>query len=155
MLFDEMTLHWKANIDFVLSLLSIGDILRQKCQQQRHMTVSIVLALAPWVSHFYIGIVFKAIMPATATHESDHCTCLGPLGWPDPNRNDPICVALPKVAKATTVTWLSCVAVTDGFDNKHRQCKWSITDEYKVSSKRLLLPVSQQIKKLIQQNAKA
>jgi hypothetical protein len=29
-----------------LSLLSIGNILRQKCQQQRHATVTIVLALA-------------------------------------------------------------------------------------------------------------
>ncbi len=45
------------------------------------------------------------IMPATAKHNSDTqqslLTCLGHLGWHDINRNDPICVALPKVAKAS------------------------------------------------------
>ncbi len=42
------------------------------------------------------------------------------------NRNDPICVAPLKVAKASTVTWLSSVAVADGHANKCCICKWSI-----------------------------
>ncbi len=36
------------------------------------------------------------------THGSHYYTCLGHLGWRDANRNDPISVALPKVAKAST-----------------------------------------------------
>ncbi len=44
------------------------------------------------------------------------------------NRNDPIRVAPPKVAKGITVTWLSRVAVADGYANKRHQCKRSITD---------------------------
>ncbi len=44
------------------------------------------------------------------------------------NRNDPIRVAPPKVAKAITVTWLSRVIVADGYANKRHQCKRSITD---------------------------
>ena len=42
-------------------------------------------------------------MPMTATCDSYYCTCLGHLGQPDANRNDPISVALPKVAKASRV----------------------------------------------------
>jgi len=51
------------------------------------------------------------------------------LPWPNErNRYDPICVAPPKVAKAITVTWLSRVAVADGYANRRHQCKRSITD---------------------------
>jgi hypothetical protein len=35
-------------------------------------------------------------------------TCLGHLGWHDMNMNDPICVVLPKVAKASTVVTVEC-----------------------------------------------
>ncbi len=41
--------------------------------------------------------------PALAACNSHYCTCLGHLGQCDPNRNDPICAASPKVAKASTV----------------------------------------------------
>ncbi len=34
-------------------------------------------------------------------HASYYCTCLGHLEQRDINRNDPICVALPKMAKAS------------------------------------------------------
>jgi len=34
----------------------------------------------------YVGDVFKAKMPATATSESHYCTCLGHLGWRNTNR---------------------------------------------------------------------
>ncbi len=57
---------------------------------------------------------FKAKMPTTVAHDIYHCTCLGHLGWYDTNRNDPICVTLPKVAKASTVTWLLRVTVASG-----------------------------------------
>jgi hypothetical protein len=44
--------------------------------------------------------------------------CLPYWPWPNErNRNNPICVTLPKVAKASTVT------VTDGFANERRQLK--------------------------------
>jgi hypothetical protein len=38
----------------------------------------------------------------TATLDSHYCTCLGQLGQRGINRHDPICVAPPKVAKAST-----------------------------------------------------
>jgi hypothetical protein len=41
--------------------------------------------------------------------DSHHCTCHGHLGRCDINRNSPICVALPKVAMASTMV---TVAVT-------------------------------------------
>jgi hypothetical protein len=44
-----------------------------------------------------------AIMPMTATCDSDHYTCLGHLGQRDINRNNPICVASSKVTKTNTV----------------------------------------------------
>ncbi len=55
----------------------------------------------------YIGDVFTAISQATATCDShivygqSLLTCLGHLGRHDINRNDPIFVVLPKVAKAS------------------------------------------------------
>jgi hypothetical protein len=42
------------------------------------------------------------IMLATETHDCHHCPCIGHLGQCDMNRNDPICVVLPEVAKAST-----------------------------------------------------
>jgi hypothetical protein len=53
---------------------------------------------------------------------------LATLGSATKNRNDPICVALSKVAKASMMMWLLCVAVADSFANKLRQCKQSIMD---------------------------
>ncbi len=46
------------------------------------------------------GNVFKVKMVATVTYNNHYCACLGHLGQ---NRNDPICVTLPKVAKASSV----------------------------------------------------
>ncbi len=69
-----------------------------------------------------------AIMPPLAPSVF---TCLGHLGWRDTDRIISIYVMPPKVAKANTVvtvTWLSCVAVADGFANKLCQCKQSIMD---------------------------
>jgi hypothetical protein len=51
----------------------------------------------------YIDNVFKAKMPVTATHDSHYCTCLGHLWWRKENRNNPISVAPPKGAKASTI----------------------------------------------------
>ncbi len=42
---------------------------------------------------------FRAIMPATATQDSHHCTCLGPLGRRDTDRIISICIVSPRVAK--------------------------------------------------------
>jgi len=50
----------------------------------------------------HIDNVFEVKMPASGTCASHYCTCLGHLGWGDKNRNDPICVAPPKVAKASS-----------------------------------------------------
>jgi hypothetical protein len=47
-------------------------------------------------------------MPATVTCAIYHCTCLGHLGPCETNRNDPICVATPKVAKASTMIYIVC-----------------------------------------------
>jgi hypothetical protein len=57
----------------------------------------------------YIGDVFAVISPVTATATTDShrvygqslLTCLGHLGQHDINRNDPISVTPPKVAKAS------------------------------------------------------
>ncbi len=50
---------------------------------------------------------FRAIIPATVTRESNSnshvTTCLGYLGRHDISINDPISVAPPKVAEASTV----------------------------------------------------
>jgi hypothetical protein len=59
------------------------------------------------------GNVFEVKMPLTVTRDSHYCTCLGHLGWRRyTNRNDPISVALPKVAmasrKAKTLVILWC-----------------------------------------------
>jgi hypothetical protein len=56
----------------------------------------------------YIGDVFEAKMPTTATHDSPYCTCLGHLGQRGKNKNHPICVPTPKVAKASVACtdWL-------------------------------------------------
>ncbi len=50
----------------------------------------------------------STIMPAPATCDSHYCTCFGHLGQPDTNRNYPISVAPPKVAKASTVVTVTC-----------------------------------------------
>ncbi len=59
------------------------------------------------------------VTPATATRNSHNCTWLGHLGQHDTNRDDPIYIVLPKVAKAKKE---SCVAVagifTGNIDNK-------------------------------------
>jgi len=65
-------------------------------------------------------------MAVIVTCDSHYCTCLGHLGWRNTNRNYPYCVPSPKVAKESTVTWLSCVTVTDGVASKCCQSKWSI-----------------------------
>ncbi len=51
---------------------------------------------------------FIVIMPATATHDSHCCTCLGHLGWCTTDRIISIL--------------LTCVAVADGFTNNLCQC---------------------------------
>jgi hypothetical protein len=69
---------------------------------------------------------FRAIIPATATCDSHHCTCLGHLGRHDTDRIISIFFALPKVAKVSTVVTVMCLSrvdVADGFANKLRQCK--------------------------------
>ncbi len=50
---------------------------------------------------FYIGKLSKITL-VTATHDSQHCACIGHLGWPDLYRNDPVCVMPPKAAMAST-----------------------------------------------------
>jgi hypothetical protein len=47
-------------------------------------------------------------MPAISLCNIGFLTCLGYLGRSNINRNNPICVASPKVTKASTI----CVAVT-------------------------------------------
>ncbi len=42
-----------------------------------------------------------AKLSATATRDTHYCTCLGHLGQHNINRNDPICITSPKVAKAS------------------------------------------------------
>ncbi len=42
-------------------------------------------------------------MPAILLRDITFLTCLGYLGRSNINRNDPICVASPKVAKASTI----------------------------------------------------
>ncbi len=56
------------------------------------------VALVSSLSCISIGDFLKAKMPARATHDSHYCACPDHLG---PNRNDPICVAPPKVGKAS------------------------------------------------------
>ncbi len=51
-----------------------------------------------------IGNVFKAKIPVTALHGSHYCTCLGHLGQHDRYRIISFFVALPKVAKGSTIT---------------------------------------------------
>jgi hypothetical protein len=64
---------------------------------------------------------FNKIVPVTVKHDSHCWTC---LGWDDTNRNGPIGVASPMVARANTVTcrchW--------HYPNKCRQCKltWTV-----------------------------
>jgi len=45
---------------------------------------------------------FSAIIPAISQCDITLLTCLGHLGRCDINRNDPLCVEVPKVAKAST-----------------------------------------------------
>ncbi len=82
----------------------------------------------PWAARhkLYLHGKLSIIMPATATRNSHYCTCIDHLGQCGINRNDPFCVMLPKVARVSTATWLSRVAVTDSFANKCCQCKLSI-----------------------------
>ncbi len=50
-----------------------------------------------------------AIMPATMTCDSDTLLlALATLGGATKNRNNPICVMSPKVAKASTVVTVTC-----------------------------------------------
>jgi hypothetical protein len=86
------------------------------------------LPWSPWAARhkLYLHGKLSMIMPATATRNSHYCTCIDHLGRCNINRNDPICVMLPLVAKVSTVTWLWRVAVTNSFANKCCQCKWSI-----------------------------
>jgi hypothetical protein len=64
-------------------------------------------------------------MPATTTRDSNSCTCLGRrLGWHDRDINDPICVLLPKEAKASKEgDIVSNIAGVITF--KLCQCKWA------------------------------
>jgi hypothetical protein len=59
----------------------------------------------------YIGVVFKVITLATATHDSHYCTFLGHLGCCNRDRIISISVALPKVAKSSTSVSQSHVIV--------------------------------------------
>ncbi len=59
--------------------------------------------------------------PAIVKCNSHYWTCLGPLWQCYTNRNDPIHIAPPKVAKVTTVL-LSHAAVTAIFTYKLCQC---------------------------------
>jgi hypothetical protein len=58
-------------------------------------------------SHVYIGKGY-VITVATMTHGSDTCTCLGHLGQCNRDRNDPLSVMLPKVAKESTIVTVVC-----------------------------------------------
>ncbi len=71
-----------------------------------------------------------AKLSVTATHDSHlgQCdsTCLGHLGWRTRNRNNPICVASPKVAKASTMMTVICCCCWHyrrRYRSKLRQCK--------------------------------
>jgi hypothetical protein len=49
----------------------------------------------------------------TAAPDSHYCTCLGNLGSHDTNKNGPIPVVLPKVAKATMKAKMSAISQHD------------------------------------------
>jgi hypothetical protein len=69
--------------------------------------------------------VFSVIMPVTMSCNSHYWTCLGHLGQWDTNRNDPICVALPR--------WLRqvqpCTAFAGIIASKCHQCKRALYDQ--------------------------
>jgi hypothetical protein len=46
-----------------------------------------------------------------ASDSDMYCTCLGHLGHSDINRNNPICVASPKVAMASTMVTVAVAGV--------------------------------------------
>ncbi len=74
--------------------------------------------------------ITPGIMPEISQRDIVFLTCPGHFRRRNLNRIDPICIALPKVAKASTVVtdmWLLRVAVVDGFANKLCQCKWAIS----------------------------
>ncbi len=55
--------------------MTIGQVGGKECKNNK-------ICLRPlWI--VYIGVVFKVIMLATATHDSHYCTCLGLLGHCD------------------------------------------------------------------------
>ncbi len=56
----------------------------------------------------YIGDDFKVKCLRLTTHDSHYHTCIGHLGQHDKIRNDPISVAPPKVAKASTIVTVAC-----------------------------------------------
>ncbi len=58
-----------------------------------------------------IGDVLRVKMPAAATCDSHYCACLDHLGGHVTNRNDAICVILPKLARASTVVTVECIDI--------------------------------------------
>jgi hypothetical protein len=74
--------------------------------------------LRSFLTRVSIGKVFMAKMSPTAARASHYCTYLGLIGQCNTNRNDPVCVAPPKVAKASKKS----VAIANVFINKIRQC---------------------------------
>ena len=50
------------------------------------LSATVLFCTHEFVSIVYIGVEFKAITPATATGDSNYCTCLGHLGRRDTDR---------------------------------------------------------------------
>jgi hypothetical protein len=69
----------------------------------------------------YIDDVILAKMSAT---ETEYVLALATLGSMTRNRNNPICVAPPKVAKARTMVSVAC---RWHYNNKLHQCKHSFS----------------------------
>ncbi len=58
-----------------------------------------------------LGAMSCVITPMTATSDSHNCTCHSHLGRCNKNENNPICVALPKVAMASTMVTVTVAGV--------------------------------------------
>jgi len=72
-------------------------------------------------------------MPATVAHDSHYCTCLGHLGRRNRNKSNPICVVLPKVAKASTANVANVnypLHVKDHLHWRHLLAKPSATETH-------------------------
>ncbi len=76
--------------------------------------------LLKMVQLIYGSFTLAKFVGKTISDSSTNCTCLGHLGWCDTNRNDPICVAPSKVAKASTVVLLSPKILPINFANVNK-----------------------------------